>query len=94
MKKYLLLTFAGVLFASVNAFAHCGTCGVGDKAAHEHADKAECAEACQKACCAKKAECAESCTKPCCAKPAATDAAEPTAAAAPSCCASKVTAPA
>ena len=60
MKKYLLLVFAGVALATANAFAHCGTCGVGDHAAVE---KAECAEKCAKACCAKKAECAEKCAK-------------------------------
>lgn len=83
MKKILLITVLGTLFAAGSAFAHCGTCGVGEKA-HGDAAKADCTAECAKACCAeKKAECKADCTKPCCAKEKAAD---ETAAAKPDAC--------
>jgi len=100
MKKILLLTFVGTLFAAGSAFAHCGSCGTGEEA-HEHAAKACCSEKageCCKAakaccsdkageCCKKKSACKSDCTKPCCGKEKAEKAADATAAAkAPSCC--------
>ncbi len=40
MKKYLMLVVVGVVLSASNgAFAHCGSCGVGD-AVHAEADKA------------------------------------------------------
>lgn len=86
MKKILLITLVGTIFAVASANA-CDTC-----AKHTHkadgtheacaADcdkkccaesKAACKEGCDKKCCAeKKAACKEGCTKPCCAKKADT----------------------
>jgi hypothetical protein len=63
MKKILLITVLGTLFAAGSAFAHCGTCGVGD-AAHGDKAKAECKTECAKPCCGeKKADCKSECTK-------------------------------
>ncbi len=106
MKKIILLAFVGTLFAAGNAFAHCGSCGVGDEAKeHKHEAKAECCGKDGKCCHEKKdckgdkacdgdkmAKCKEGCDKPCCAK----EKAAPTAAAeAPACCpASKAAKPA
>ena len=86
MKKIILLAMIGTLFAAGNAFAHCGSCGVGDEA-KEH--KAECCGKegkcchdkkadCEKACDDKKADCKEACEKK---KSDSTAAAE-----APACC--------
>lgn len=60
MKKILLITFLGTLFAAGSAFAHCGACG--SDAAHK-ADKAECKSECMAEC---KAECAKDKAKKCC----------------------------
>jgi hypothetical protein len=65
MKKILLITILGTLFAAGSAFAHCGACGA-DAAHAEKGDKMECKAECKKACCGKKAECCKAeCTKSC-----------------------------
>lgn len=48
MKKILLITFIGTLFAAGSAFAHCGACGPASDAEHKETAKA---------CCSAKAEC-------------------------------------
>ena len=61
MKKLLLLTFIGSLFATGAAFAHCGSCGAGDEA-HSHGDKAaECCSDKPGECCKDKAKCKSEC---------------------------------
>ena len=89
MKKILLIAVLGTFFAAGSAFAHCGSCGAGEKA---HADKAECKTECAKPCCGeKKAECKSECAKPCCAKEKAEEKAADETAAAKSgaCCPAK-----
>ena len=100
MKKILLIAIVGTLFATSSAFAHCGSCGVGDEAHAEKkaccAEKADCKKDCEKACCAaKKAECSdkkenckEKCSKPCCAKEKADETAA-SSTEAPACCPAK-----
>lgn len=102
MKKIILLAFIGTLFATGNAFAHCGSCGVGDEA-KEH--KAECCAKEGKCCHDKKdctaeekAACKAKCEKACeggemakckegCTKPCcAKEEAAPTASAEPPAC--------
>lgn len=39
MYQGLLTLIVGLVLCSSNAFAHCGTCGVGDKGGHEHAQE-------------------------------------------------------
>ena len=87
MKKIILLAMIGTLFAAGSAFAHCGSCGVGDEAKEHKAEccgkegkcchdkKADCEKACDDK---KKAECKEACEKK---KSDSTAAAE-----APACC--------
>jgi hypothetical protein len=72
MKKILLITVLGTLFAAGSAFGHCGTCGVGDEA-HAEGAKSECKADCSKPCSDEKkadckAECKKDCAKPCDAK--------------------------
>ena len=93
MKKILLITLIGSLFAATSAFANCGTCGVGEDG--KEACKAECV----KKCCAKKAkDCAADCEKPCCNKEKAEEATADETAVAPkksgACCAAKAGSPA
>ena len=71
MKKILLISFVGLLFTAIGAYAHCGSCGVGD-ADHEHAAKAECSAekmaecAKDKKCCGTDGKCCHAKAKKCC----------------------------
>ena len=65
MKKILLITLIGTVFAATSAFA-CDTCA--KHAPKGEAAKMECSADCDKPCCAKKAECTKECDKPCCAE--------------------------
>ena len=56
MKKILLITILGTLFAAGNAFAHCGACAAD---AAEKADKIECKAECKK-CCGTEGKCCKS----------------------------------
>ena len=98
MKKILLITLVGTIFAVASANA-CDTCAKHthkadgtheacaadcDKKCCAETKAACCAEGCTKPCCAeKKAACKEGCTKPCCAEKA--DTAAKAEAAAPCC---------
>ncbi|MGC9453104.1 MAG: hypothetical protein ACP5I4_16860 [Oceanipulchritudo sp.] len=63
MKKLLLISFIGFIFAASGAYAHCGACGAGD-ADHEQAAKSECTAE-KKAECAKEMKCCSE-GKSCC----------------------------
>ena len=76
MKKIILITLVGTVFAVTSALA-CDTCAAHAKKAE--GEKMVCSADCDKPCCAEKKACAENCDKPCCAEKKADTAAAATA---------------